>query len=366
MREWKKGAVSLILALLASVLMAGCGEETNKLGEAMKLVEEMDYQGALGLFEEAAKNNEDSRLISRGKGIAYLGQTKYDEAIECFLESLSESNGIVESMDYDLNYYLASAYAGAGRFEEARAVYDSILALKPQEKDAYYLRGGVLLELGLINEAKLDYDKAVAMDPKNYDRLFAIYEAFAHFGQKEIGKEYLQTALDNGAKTLSSFDKGRIYYFMEEYQQAYAELEDAKQDDKAESCLYLGKAYEATKDYNYACNVYRSYLDKHGDSAEMYNQLGICEMKRGNYETALNAFQSGKALEDKEMQQSLAFNEIVAYEFLGNFQKAEELMRSYLKLYPGDEDALREEIFLSTRQGMVNFDLPESTEVYEN
>lgn len=351
MLRWKRNGICLALALLASACIAGCGSKTDYVRQGMKLVEEMDYQGALEQFDEAAENKENSRLIARGRGMAYLGQTKYDEAIDCFLEALGMSNGLVESMDYDLNYYLASAYAGAGRYEEAKDVYTSILALKPQEKEAYYLRGGAELELGQLEEAKKDYDVAVSMDPKNYDRLFSIYEAFAHFGEKEIGKTYLQTALDNGAKKLSDFDKGRIYFFMEEYQQAQEVLEEAKYDEKAESSLYLGKAYEATMDLNYACNVYRSYLDKHGDCAEMYNQLGVCELKRGNYEIALSAFQSGLTLEAKEMQQALSFNEIVAYEYLGNFQKAEELMQAYLKLYPGDEDALREEIFLSTRQG---------------
>lgn len=346
---WKRSGLFLAALLLTSACIAGCGEKTDKVKEAMKLVEEMDYQGALVLFEEAAENHEDKRLVARGKGIAYLGQTKYEEAIECFLEALSESNGIVRNVDYDLNYYLASAYVGAGRFEEAREAYNSILALKPQEKDAYYLRGGVELEMNLIEEAKQDYDKAVSMDPKNYDRLFSIYEAFAHFGQKEVGKEYLQTALENGEKTLSSFDKGRLYYFMEDYENAYNQLEQAKADEKAESSLYLGKAYEATGDYNYACNVYRSYLDKHGDSAEMYNQLGVCEMKRGNYEMAMEAFKAGIELQDKDVQQSLLFNQIVAYEYLGYFASAESLMQNYLRQYPGDEEALREEIFLSTR-----------------
>ena len=350
MRGWKKNAVCLALVLLISVLTAGCGNKTEKIKEAMGLIENMDYQGALDALEEAADQKEDTRLIARGMGIAYLGLAKYDEAAECFQKALGKSNGLIENVDFDLNYYLASAYSGAGRFEEAKEVYNAILALRAQEKDAYYLRGGVELELDQFNEAKADFDKAVSMDPKNYDRLFAIYEAFAHFGYKAAGQEYLQTALDNGEKTLSSFDKGRIYYFMENYQQAYVELEDAKSDEKAESSLYLGKAYEATGDYNYACNVYRSYLDKHGDSAEMYNQLGICEMKRGNYEIALNAFRSGLDLQDKETQQVLSFNEIVANEFLGNFRRAEELMQSYLKLYPVDEEALREEIFLSTRQ----------------
>ena len=351
MRGWKRKGICLALALMMTVFASGCGSKTEKIKEAMDLIESMDYQGALDTFEEAAEQNEDARLIARGMGIAYLGQAKFDEAIECFLKALAGSNGLLQDVDYDLNYYLASAYEGAGRYQEAKEVYNSILALKPQEKEAYYLRGGVELQLDQFNEAKEDFDKTVAMDPKNYDRLFTIYEKFSRFGYKAAGQEYLQTALDNGAKTLSSFDKGRIYYFMENYQQAYVELEDAKSDDKAESSLYLGKAYEATGDYNYACNVYRSYLDKHGDSAEMYNQLGICEMKRGNYEMALAAFRSGLDLEDKEMQQVLSYNEIVAYEFLGNFQKAAERMKTYVKLYPTDEDALREEIFLSTRDG---------------
>ena len=345
----KRFSLGLALVLFACLFVCGCGKKTEKVKEAMALIEDLDYQGALGVLEEAQQNKEDQRLIDRGKGIAYLGLAQYDNAIESFLSALSGSNGLIENVDFDLNYYLAAAYSGAGKFEEAKQVYGSILALKPQEKDAYFLRGGVELELDQFNEAKKDYDVAVSMDPKNYDRLFAIYEAFAHFGYKAAGQEYLKTALDNGDRSLSAFDKGRIYYFMEDYQQAYVELEDAKFDDKAESSLYLGKAYEATGDYNYACNVYRSYLDKHGNSAEMYNQLGICEMKRGNYETALKAFQEGLVLEDKEMQQVLSFNEIVAYEFLGKFQKASDLMQAYLRTYPMDEEALREEIFLATR-----------------
>ena len=141
MHAWKRNGILLTLALLSISSLGACGSKAEKVREAMQLVEEMDYEGALNLFEEAEENKENNRLIARGKGIAYLGQTKYEEAIACFLEALSESNGLVNDMDYDLNYYLARAYAGAGQYEEAKAVYTSILALKPQEKDAYYLRG---------------------------------------------------------------------------------------------------------------------------------------------------------------------------------------------------------------------------------
>ncbi|MBQ2100175.1 MAG: tetratricopeptide repeat protein [Lachnospiraceae bacterium] len=354
MHHFKKNCIGFALILMAALSLGGCGtKKAVKVKEAVSLIESREYEDALKLLNEAEEEKENPRLIARSKGIAYLGQAQYEEAIQCFLDALAGSNGLLQDVDYDLNYYLASAYTGAGKYQEAKEVYDSILALKPNEKEAYYLRGGAELSMDQFNEAKADYDKAVAMDPKNYDRLFAIYEEFAHFGYKAAGQEYLQKALDNGAKTLSSFDKGRIYYFMEDYQSAYVELENAKAEDKeenrAESSLYLGKAYEATGDYNYACNVYRSYLDKHGDSAEMYNQLGICEMKRGNYEAALSAFTSGLDLEDNEMYQVLSFNEIVANEYLGRFSQAEALMQKYLRLYPTDEEALREQIFLATR-----------------
>ena len=49
------------------------------------------------------------------------------------------------------------------------------------------------------------------------------------------------------------------------------------------------------------------------------------------------------------MYQVLSFNEIVANEYLGRFSQAEALMQKYLRLYPTDEEALREQIFLATR-----------------
>ena len=64
---------------------------------------------------------------------------------------------------------------------------------------------------------------------------------------------------------------------------------------------------------------------------------------------ALEAFQAGMQLENSGMIQSLAFNEIVAYEHLGEFEKAYVLMGSYLNSYPDDEQARREYDFLSTR-----------------
>ena len=237
----------------------------------------------------------------------------------------------------------------SGQYQQAKEVYDAVLALRSGEEDAYFLRGTALLGLAEFDSAKEDFDKVIEMSPKNYDRLIEIYQALEHYGYAEAGQTYLQTALDSGDSQMNAYDKGRIYYYLGQYQQAYLELENAREKGGAESYLYLGKAYEATGDYNYAASVYNSYLSKFGDAAEVYNQLGLCEMAKKDYRSALTSFQTGKQLEDGSMQQTLSFNEIVAYEYLGEYKKAAVLLDSYLQAYPDDETAKREKQFLQTR-----------------
>ena len=329
--------------------MTGCGKKNEALQNAMEQVQALNYEEALPYFEEAEESGANNRLVYRGRGIAYMGLADYDQAIECFRQALSSSNGLVENIDYDLNYYLAAAYTKCGSFREAEDTYDAILALRSNEKDAYFLRGNVRLNLSDFEGAKADFDKVVSLDPKNYDRLIEIYEVLENFGYKEAGQEYLQAALDSGDKSMDTYVMGRIYYYLGEYQKAYLALEEAKDKGGVISYLYLGRSYEATGDYNYASNVYNSYLSKYDDNAEIYNQLGLCELAKGDYQKALTAFQSGLQIEDNPVQQSLAFNEIVAYEYLGEYEQAYELLTSYVRTYPDDELARRELNFLSTR-----------------
>lgn len=346
-KNLKKG-ISVLGALALMGVLTGCGSQNENVAEGMKLISELNYQEALTEFGEATDNGENERLIARGKGIAYMGMLDYEKAIACFKEALAGSNGFIQDVDFDLNYYLASAYTKNAQYEEARQVYDAILALKA-DRNAYFLRGNVLLELKDFESAKQDFDKVISQDSKNYDRLVQIYQVLEHFGHQELGLEYLQNALDAGGTKMKAYDKGRIYYYMGEYQKAYIALEEARTEGKAESYLYLGKAYEATGDYNYASSVYQDYLSKNTDNAEMYNQLGLCELVKKDYQKALQAFQAGMQIENNDMMQDLAFNEIVAYEYLGEYKKAAVLLDSYLKLYPDDEKAKREQEFLLTR-----------------
>ena len=337
-----------VMAAIA-VVLGGCGGGGERIQSAMQMIGELNYEGALEQLSLAEENGENVRVIHWARGFAFMGLTDYEQAAACFEEALAGSNGLVQNVDFDLNFYLAAAYTKSERYGEAEDIYDAILSLRSGNEDAYFLRGNVRLVQGNYEGAKQDFDKVIAMDAKNYDRLIEIYQVLDYYSHGEAGREYLQAALEAGDKNMDKYASGRIYYYLGEYQSAYLALEEARESGGVESYLYLGKSYEATGDYNYAASVYNSYLEKYEGNAEIYNQLGLCEMAKGEYRNALDAFQAGMQLQNVTMMQTLSFNEIVAYEYLGDYRQAGILMENYLKNYPDDAQARREYEFLSSR-----------------
>lgn len=348
-KKWVQKILCPVMAGLLILSLTGCGETTEQMQSITEQIQNLDYQGALDSLQLAEESGENLRLVERSRGIAYIGLSMYEEAIEAFRKCLSLSDGFPQEMDFDTNYYLATAYTKSGRFEEALAVYNAILSLDEKRDDAYFLRGNVEMNLGMYQEALQDFDEAVKRRPKDYDMLIEIYEILHFFDRTDAAKNYLLQALSAEDKDLDAYVMGRIYYYLGDFQKASIALEEARDKGGEQSYLYLGLAYEAIHDYNYAASVYNSYLGKYEGSAKIYNQLGLCELQKKDYVKALNAFQAGKQLNDSAMLQSLSFNEIVAYEKMGEFETAYQLMGEYVRNYPDDEQAKREYQFLSTR-----------------
>lgn len=337
--------------VLCTGLLAGCsGKPANRnIAEGMEKIQRLDYSGALESFEAAKGAGENERLLYRGIGLAYMGMTDYAQAIENFNICLQLSDGMIQNLDFDVNYYLAAAYYKSGDPRSAEAAYTAVLDLRGDEPDAFYLRGTMRLALDEYENAQSDFDRVLTLTNRNPDRLIAIYRSLEEHGYREIGRQYLETALAENGERMNAYDKGRICYYLQDYQQACNLLEESKDTGKAESFLYLGRAYEATGDYNYAASVYNSYIAKDTSNAEIYNQLGLCLMKQGAYQQALETFQTAMNIENNGILQTLQFNEIAAYEYLGDFQRAAVLMNNYVATYPDDTKAQREYEFLKTR-----------------
>lgn len=348
-----KKSIRFLTAVLPVMLMlSGCGlqDKNENIKAGMTAIEALDYDGALESFAAAREAGEDERLLVRGEGIAYMGKTEYEAAVNSFVTALSLSDGRVGSMDYDMNYYLATAYYKQGMAEEALGVYNAIIAMKPEERDAYYLRGVIETETGKTDAALADFDRTISLNERDYDRLIDIYCVLNTNGYGESGKTYLQNAMESGTRYMTNFEKGRISYYLEDYENARTYLDKAKEEEGSDAVLFLGRTHEVLGDYNYAVSVYNTFLTESGEqSPEILNQMGLCKLQMKDYEGALTAFQQAMNIEDNGMMQTLKMNEIVAYERLQQYKQAATLMSSYLKSYPDDETAKREYEFLKTR-----------------
>jgi len=339
----------LAIILVCASLLTGCGDEkTSYVENGMAALEQLDYETAQENFTLALDNGEDERLILRGQGMLYLASLQYDEAINAFTEALKLSDGVPSDLDYDINYYLASAYYRSGRLDEAVSVYDAILNLKSNETNAYYLRGVVTLEQGNFDSALSDFKRAMDLKPNDFDLVLDIYQIMATQGYKEAGRDMLSSCIASNSN-MSDYDMGRFEYYLTNYEEAKTYLERAGEGDDALITLYLGRTYEALGDYNYAISLYNTYLDKDHDKAQIYNQMGLCQMKMERYSEALASFQAGMNVDDNSILQSLKLNEIVAYEYMNEFQTAASLMANYIQTYPNDTAAVREYEFLKTR-----------------
>ncbi len=349
-KQMAKVGIGLVASLF---LLTGCSkkvEDANLLA-GMELVEQYDFQGALEKFDEALLNDEDMQLCYRGQGIAYMGLGNYADAETAFLKSIENAKHTfsVASLEYDINYYLASVYMKQGKYADAEKIYSAIIALRKKDIDAYYLRACAILRQNRYDEAIQDFEKAFSLDTKNLDLVTDAYVEMQAAGYENEGKEYVKKFMKDNDKNLKEQQKGVMYFYLEDYENARIYLDAFINGDDPNISTILGQTYEKLGNMDYAATVYQTYLSSHDPNAGLYNSLGICLMNQAKYTEAIGAFEAGIAMGNSDYLQELRFNLIVAKEYNRDFEQAKNLMKEYLQIYPDDAVAKRENEFLQSR-----------------
>ena len=338
-----------LITIAAAILLSGCADNESASAKAEAALKDRDFATAAAVADSAISAAGGDKMMYRTKGIAYLAEGEYDKAKDALVSALSCSNGIVTGSDIDISYYLAVAEYKSGDIEGARSTVDAILALRPKDDGAYFLHGKICLALGDKQGAISDFDRTVTLAPENYDRYVGIYEELYAYGYEGEASAYLEKAMSAGGK-LSDYNKGLLEYYLGSYTDARNDLENAKKSKNSENLtLYLGKTYEALGDATYAMSLYEEYIRENSSAGRIYEQLATCQLEKGEYESVLETCEAGLALGNNEGVKGLMFARVVAYERLYDFASAKKSMDEYLAVYPDDEVAKRENIFLSSR-----------------
>lgn len=317
-----------------------------------------------GVMAGCGSQKAEAKATYRQMGIEYMEQGDYVSAIDAFNAALAQEVGTVGADELDITYYKATAQYACGDVEGAMATYNAIIDYKQDAYEAYYLRGCLYGKQGDIEAAKADFANAIKYGGKDYALYLNIYENLAGLGYVEDGSAYLKEALAFKGEEVSDLEyKGQIYYLLGEYENAIGVLQNALEAGSTYANLYLAKCYDDMGDAVAAEDYLKTYTASAPTDAIALNELGELMLDKELYAEAVSYLEQGLACEVVPNRGALMHNLVVAYEFNGNFDKAWDLVQEYVMLFPEDEEAQREYIFLKNRQMKVeNIEEPEMTE----
>lgn len=337
----------VFLGLCAILTFCGCKNEEvqQRYDEAAVLLEEGNYVDAAAGFQAVADTEEMLSEAYRGLGLAEFYQGNYAEASIALSKSLLYLETDNADFEKDVKSYLALSRYNRMEYDEAIGVYSELIGEYP-EAEYYYLRGKCYIAKQDFEAAKADFDSA-ASDSSDSNLFINIYEIYNELQMNADGSAYLEQGLTL-VDADDHYSRGLIHYYLQEYMDAKDALIQAVNRTKnGDAMLLLGKVYLAMEDIASARAMYQEHTGNPELAAIAYNGLALCDMKEGNYDSALINIQSGLAIGDEDEKQSLLFNEICIYEQLADWPTAREKVSEYLAKYPGDEAAIREKEFLN-------------------
>ena len=338
-----------IPALVLCLALCGCGkQDSGCYDQGMDALRQENYSTAIEKFQEAAEQDGRKAEAYRGQGIACLRQKDYPRAVALFSQSLEAMKHSNREFRRDVLLYQAEAYEGNGQPDEAEAIYTELIE---DEGDAcaYVLRGREKLKSGDTEGAGQDFEAALDHD-NSYEVYLQIYHACTSANREADGADYLERALHQEPETAEDYkEQAQIHYYLGDFEQARDDLGKAGEEEDEESLLMLGKLCLETEDSAGARTAYQTYLESGSRPAEAYNGLALCDLQEQEYDSALQNIRRGIECRDGDAMRDLLYNEIVIYEYQHDFETAKSKMKEFLEQYPGDEDAVRENIFLQSR-----------------
>ena len=347
-----KKIIWMLAAGLGMTLLTGCGGENKKTYEQANTdLEQGNYDYALNEYQACISAGYKLSQSYRGSGIVKLRTGDYQGAIDVLTSALNaEKTG--KSDQKDILEYRAAAELKAELYDQAMADCQTLAEDYSLNANDYYLTGCVALAMDSYDEASSNFSEAYGSD-STYEMAIQIYEAYLTQDMEADGTRYLEAALKTEAKTADDYcERGKVYYYMQDYDNARTELTTASEKGSTEAALILGMVYMAQGDTANARSFYQQYIDADGeDPAKGYNGLALCDIADGDYDSALQNISQGLGDATSDEMRDLLFNEIVVYEKKLDFSTALSKAQEYVQTFKDDEAAAKELTFLQSRVG---------------
>jgi len=233
---------------------------------------------------------------------------------------------------------LASAFARAGQFNDARAIY-----LEQEKRQPDDL--GLIVNLGLCEYRLKDFEgsfkrfeSVITRDPSVYTAQIYAARSLYHLASFDRAKELCLEMIEGGS------DKSEVYDLLGHTCRSLGEQSDAIQayrrsleilPNNGQTLMALAITYEAMGDIDEAIHLYESCVTVGWDSASAYKNLGRIFLARGDHRRSISCLQRAVELDphDAGVFNNLGLAQLKTSRLdraIMNFQKALELKPDYV------------------------------------
>jgi len=162
--------------------------------EGMTDLKKQSWSKAIEKFTGIIDSSEEvSPVVFLKRGLAFMGQQWWDEAIYDFRRALE-----MGLSDADVFAGLARTYRLKGWWDESIHFWGAALELNDDNADYFFSRGLAYFYKGWFNEAIEHFLAASHIDPTNPEIAYAMAVALNCRGQAEESKVFLEKAIEKG------------------------------------------------------------------------------------------------------------------------------------------------------------------------
>ena len=266
--------------------------------------------------------------VQQTMGLLDLGTGDYDEAVAIFTSILEQEPG------NEIAYGgLAEAYDNLGMYEEAEQTYKKAISLKPDYWLSYKLLGNFYLRNGDYQKAIDPLYRVVQLTPDNFDGYSNIGVAYYYQSNWEMAKQYFAQSYEIEPTESAASNLGTVNYLESNYSEAAKYYALALENNPNNYAIWgnlasvqglLGKEEEERANYEKAIEVAENQLKVNPNDVNINAVLGSYYADIGD--SVKSVFYIEKTLRLAPQVPSITFRAASAYENLGNRERAIDLM----------------------------------------
>lgn len=254
---------------------------------------------AIEEYLRALRRDPTSVFLKAKLASLYFGEGKVDDALR-FADRVSETDGA----DSEVALLVAGVYAQAGKVEQALVMYDRAIQAGPENTDAHFSKGLLLVNLKRYEEAEAAFLRGIE---------FAQHNPIGYYYLGRIKMEQQDPAAAVGH---------------------YRRAVDLRPTFEPAQ-IALASAYEVQGDHDQAVAVYRRYLHEiNPSSKEVRQRLVKLYLRKKDYTQALDLL--GKTLEEDPQDLEALLRTSLIHGELKQYDRAIASLKQILAVRPGE------------------------------